>query len=173
MSDGIWIFAQQKNNKIASVTYELLNAARKLAESKSSQVTAVVFGSGIEDQAADLYKYGADKVLYVDHADFANFIDDAYAAVLAHMIEDGKPDIVIGSATFYGKTLFSRLAARLQTGLAADCNGLAIRDDGSLVATKPAFGGNVWLAVVYSEKRPQLVTLRPKVMAEAERDESN
>ncbi len=172
MSDGIWIFAQQKSNKISSVTYELMNAGRKLAESRSAQLTAVVFGSGIEDQAADLYKYGADKVLYVENADFASFVDDAYAAVLTHLIEDGKPDVVIGSATFYGKTLFSRLAARLQTGLAADCNGLAIRDDGSLVATKPAFGGNVWLSVVYSEKRPQLLTLRPKVIAEVERDES-
>jgi len=174
MSDynGIWVFAQQKNGKVAGVTYELLNVGRQLADSKSSELTAVVFGSGIEDQAADLFKYGADNVLYVDNPDFATFVDDAYTAVLAHLIDGSKPEIVIGSATFYGKSLFSRLAAKLKCGLAADCNGLGLRDDGMLVATKPAFGGNVWLSVVFPEKRPQLITMRPKVVAEAVKDDS-
>lgn len=174
MSDysGIWIFAQTKNNEISNVTYELLNAGRKLADGRSSKLTALVFGSGIEDQAAELFKYGADEVKYVDNGDFANFIDDAYTNALAHLIGDGKPEVVIGSATFYGKALFARLAAKLQTGLAADCNGLALKDDGTVVATKPAFGGNVWLSVVFPEKRPQIVTLRPKVIAEAEKDDS-
>lgn len=174
MSDnsGIWIFAQQKENKIANVTYELLNAGRTLADGRSSKLTAVVFGSGIEDQAAELFKYGADEVKYVDNVDFSNFVDDAYANVLGHLIENGKPEVVLGSATFYGKSLFSRLAAKLKTGLAADCNGLALRDDGTVIATKPAFGGNVWLSVVFPEKRPQLVTMRPKVTAEAAKDDS-
>ncbi|MFH1893098.1 MAG: electron transfer flavoprotein subunit alpha/FixB family protein [Candidatus Zixiibacteriota bacterium] len=174
MSDhnGVWIFAQQKNNKIANVTYELLNAGRQLADGRSSKLTAVVFGSGIEDQAVDLFKYGADEVKYVDNAAFAGFIDDAYAATLGHLIEQGNPEIVIGSATFYGKALFARLAARLKCGLAADCNGVGLKDDGSLVVTKPAFGGNVWLTVVFPEKRPQIMTLRPKVIAEASKDDS-
>ena len=170
--DGIWIFAQQKDNKVSNVTHELLNAGRKLADGMSSKLTAVVFGSGIEDQAAELFKYGADAVMYVDHADFSNFIDDTYTAVLGHLIENGKPEVVIGSATFYGKSLFARLGARLKCGLAADCNGLALRDDGSVIATKPAFGGNVLLSVVFPEKRPQLVTLRPKVVAEAAKDDA-
>jgi len=174
MSDynGIWIFAQTKNNEIANVTYELLNAGRKLADGRSSKLTAVVFGSGIESQAAELFKYGADEVKCVDNPAFENFVDDAYTNVLAHLIENGKPEVVIGTATFYGKALFARLAAKLQTGLAADCNGLALKDDGTVVATKPAFGGNVWLSVVFPEKRPQIVTLRPKVVAEAEKDDS-
>jgi electron transfer flavoprotein alpha subunit len=170
--NGIWVFAQQKSGNIAGVTYECLNAGRKLADGRSTELAAVVFGSGIEDQAAKLFKYGADRVLYVDNADFSNFIDDSYVKVLAHLIAESKPEAVVGSATFYGKSLFPRLAARLQVGLAADCNGLAIRDDGGVVATKPAFGGNVWLSVVFSEKRPQLVTLRPKVVAEATKDDS-
>ena len=174
MSDysGIWIFAQTKNNEIANVTYELLNAGRKLADGRSSKLTAVVFGSGIESQAAELFKYGADEVKCVDNPAFANFLDDAYTNVLAHLIESDKPEVVIGTATFYGKALFARLAAKLQTGLAADCNGLALKDGGTVVATKPAFGGNVWLSVVFPEKRPQIVTMRPKVVAEAEKDES-
>ena len=174
MSDysGIWIFAQQKNNRVANVTYELLNAGRKLADGRSSKLTAVVFGSGIGDQAAGLFAYGADEVKYVDNDEFGSFRDDAWSNVLGYLVENGRPEVLIGSATFYGKALFPRLAARLRTGLAADCNGLALRDDGSVVATKPAYGGNVWLSVVFPEKRPQLVTLRPKVIAEAARDDT-
>ena len=172
MSQGIWIFAQQKAGTLANVTYELLAAARKLSEAKSAEITAVLFGSGMDDQAAELFKYGADKVLYCDHADLLQFQDDAYANILADLIKKHDPEIVLGTATFYGKSLFPRLAAMLDTGLAADCNGLAVKDDGSLVATKPAYGGNVWLTVVFSENRPQLATLRPKVMPEAEKDDS-
>ena len=164
MSQGIWIFAQQKAGTLANVTYELLAAAKKLSEAKSAEITAVLFGSGMDSQAADLFKYGADKVIYCDHADLLQFQDDAYANILADLIKKNEPDIVLGSATFYGKSLFPRLAAMLDTGLAADCNGLAVKDDGSLAATKPAFGGNVWLSVVFAENRPQLATLRPKVM---------
>jgi electron transfer flavoprotein alpha subunit len=174
MSDykGIWIFAQQKNSKISNVTLELLAAGRQLADGRSTKLTAIVFGAGMESKAAELFKHGADSVIYVDHADFVNFIDDSYAAVLAHLIQTENPETVLGSATFYGKALFARLAARLKCGLAADCNGLALRDDGSLIATKPAFGGSVWLSVVFPSKRPQLVTVRPKVVAEAPRDDS-
>jgi len=169
---GIWVFAQQKNGSIANVTYEALGAGRKLADGRSSKLTAVVFGSSIEDQAGELFKYGADEVMYIDHDTFGAFVDDSYTNVLAHLIEHGKPEVVLGSATFYGKALFARLAGKLGVGLAADCNGLAIKDDGSVVATKPAYGGNVWLTTVFPEKRPQLVTLRPKVMAEAAKDDS-
>ena len=172
MSQGIWIFAQQKAGTLANVTYELLAAAKKLSEAKSAEITAVLFGSGMDSQAADLFKYGADKVIYCDHADLLQFQDDAYANILADLIKKNEPDIVLGSATFYGKSLFPRLAAMLDTGLAADCNGLAVKDDGSLAATKPAYGGNVWLSVVFAENRPQLATLRPKVMPEAEKDDS-
>lgn len=172
MSQGIWIFAQQKAGSLSNVTYELLAAARKLSEAKSAEVTAVLFGSGMDDAAADLFKYGADKVIYYDNPELLQFHDDTYANLLVDLLKKGDPDVLLGSATFYGKALFPRVAAQLEAGLGADCNGLAIRDDGALVATKPAFGGNVWLTVVFSEARPQIVTLRPKVMAEAAKDDS-
>jgi len=172
MSQGIWVFAQQKAGKLANVTYELLAAAKKLSESKKSEITAVLFGSGMDNEASDLFKYGADKVIYCDHADLIQFHDDVYANLLADLIGKKEPEIVLGAATFYGKALFPRLASNLEVGLAADCNGLATREDGNLVATKPAFGGNVWLSVVFAEKYPQLATLRPKVMPESKRDET-
>ncbi len=172
MAQGIWIFAQQKAGSLSNVSYELLSAAKKLAEAKSSEITAVLFGSGMDDAAADLFKYGADKVIYCDNPELEQFQDDAYANLLADLVKKNEPEILLGSATFYGKALFPRLAALLETGLAADCNGLATKDDGTLVATKPAFGGNVWLSVAFSEKRPQIATLRPKVMPEAEKDDS-
>lgn len=172
MSQGIWIFAQQKAGSLSNVTYELLAVARKLSEAKSSEVTAVLFGSGMDDAAADLFKYGADKVIYYDNPELLQFQDDSYSALLADLVKKGDPEVLLGSATFYGKALFPRVAAQLDTGLAADCNGLATRDDGALVATKPAFGGNVWLTVVFSDARPQIATLRPKVMPEAAKDDS-
>jgi electron transfer flavoprotein alpha subunit len=172
MSQGIWIFAQQKVGRLANVTYELLAAAKKLSEAKQSEITAVLFGSGMDNEASDLFKYGADKVIYCDHPELVQFHDDAYANLLTDLIKKGQPEIVLGSATFYGKSLFPRLAANLEVGLAADCNGLAAKEDGSLVASKPTFGGNVWMTVVFSENRPQLATLRPKVMPEAQKDDS-
>jgi electron transfer flavoprotein alpha subunit len=172
MAQGIWIFAQQKTGSLSNVTYELLAAAKKLAEAKSSEITAVLFGSGMDDAAADLFKYGVDKVIYYDNPELEQFRDDTYANLLADLVKKHEPEILLGSATFYGKALFPRLAALLETGLAADCNGLAAKEDGTLVATKPAFGGNVWLTVTFSEQRPQIATLRPKVMPEAEKDDS-
>jgi caffeyl-CoA reductase-Etf complex subunit CarE len=172
MSQGIWIFAQQKVGKLANVTYELLAAAQKLSEAKQSEITAVLFGSGMEAEATDLFKYGADKVIYCDSPELAQFQDDSYSNLLADLIKKNEPEIVLGAATFYGKALFPRLAAQLDVGLAADCNGLAAKEDGSLIVTKPAYGGNVWLTVVFSENRPQIATLRPKVMPEAVKDDS-
>ncbi len=172
MSQGIWIFAQHKAGELSSVTYELLAAAKKLSEAKSAEITALLFGSGMDEAAADLYKYGADKVIYCDHPELIQFHDDAYSNLLADLIKKHEPEVVLGSATFYGKSLFARLASQLDVGLAADCNGLAMKEDGSLVATKPAYGGNVWLTAVFDDRRPQVATLRPKVMSEAEKDDS-
>jgi electron transfer flavoprotein alpha subunit len=172
MAEGIWIFAQQKAGELSNVTYELLAAAKKLSAAKSSEITSVLFGSGLDDAAADLFKYGADKVIYYDHPELLQFHDDAYANLLADLVNKNTPEVLLGAATFYGQALFARLAAQLETGLAADCNGLAIKEDGSLIATKPAYGGNVWMTVVFDDKRPQIATLRPKVMPEAEKDDS-
>jgi len=172
MAQGIWIFAQQKTGMLSNVTYELLAAAGKLAQAKKSQITAILFGSGLDQAAAALYKYGADKVIYYDHPQLMQFQDDLYGNLLADLAKKNQPEIILGSATFYGKALFPRVAAQLGAGLAADCNGLAVRDDGTLVATKPAFGGNVWLTVIFSDRRPQIAPLRPKGLPEATPDNS-
>ncbi|MBD3382921.1 MAG: electron transfer flavoprotein subunit alpha [candidate division Zixibacteria bacterium] len=172
MAEGIWIFAQQKAGELSGVTYELLAAAQKLSEAKKSEITAVLFGSGMDDVASDLFKYGADKVVYYDHPELMQFHDDAYSNLLADLVKKNPPEVLLGAATFYGKALFARLASQLEVGLAADCNGLAIKEDGSLVATKPAYGGNVWLTVVFDDSRPQIATIRPKVMPEADKDDS-
>ena len=170
-SSGVWVFAEQIGGAIAPVVYELLGEARKLAESTGSEVGAVLFGSSMQDAANDLIAYGADRVYLLDDAIFADYHDELYAAALADLIQEEKPEIMLLGATTIGRSLAPRVAARVGTGLTADCTGLAVNPEtGLLEQTRPAFGGNIMATIICPRHRPQMATVRPKVFQAAPKD---
>jgi electron transfer flavoprotein alpha subunit len=128
-------------------------------------LTAVLLGSGLVGQARELIAYGADRVYVVDEPALADFTDDAYGNVLAALAREHKPEILLAGATAIGRSFIPRVATMLATGLTADCTDLAIRlDDGVLLQTRPAFGGNIMATIECPHTRPQMATVRPLVM---------
>jgi len=125
---SIWIFAQQRNGKVSSGAYELLTVARRLTDSSNGTVTAILFGHNVGDQAGHLAARGADRAIVADDPALEHFADDQYTELLSRWITADKPDLVIGSATVYGRALFARLAAKLNTGLVADAGGIELKD---------------------------------------------
>lgn len=162
---NVWVFAEQRGGKISSVTYELLGAARKLADELGEKLVAVLMGRNMNDSANLLIKYGADKVLYFDGPDLERFQDDSYAGVLSDAIEKEKPSIVLAGATAIGRSFIPKVAARVHGGLTADCTGLEIdKAKRILLGTRPAFGGNIMATIICTRHRPQIATVRHKVM---------
>jgi electron transfer flavoprotein alpha subunit len=168
---GIWIFAEQRDGKVSTVATELLGAGRKLAEKTGEKLTAVLLGHEIEEAARELVHYGAEEVIYVDDPSLARFNDGPYASVLSDLIEERRPSIVLAGATFMGRSFIPMVASRVNTGLTADCTALDIDPQtGDLMQTRPAFGGNIMATIICPRHRPQMATVRHKVMAPAPRD---
>jgi len=162
---GVWVFIEQKKAKIQPVSYELLGKAKELAEKLKTYVGAVFLGQGIENQAQELIEYGADIVYLVEAEELANFQDEPYTKVLVKLIQKYKPEIVLCGATSIGRALISRVAVKINTGLTADCTGLDIDSEKKLLLqTRPAFGGNIMATIITPRHRPQMATVRHKVM---------
>jgi electron transfer flavoprotein alpha subunit len=169
----VWVFAEQHEGHIDSITYELLGEGRKLADDLKMHLCAVLLGDGITDKAAELIARGADKVFVVDHPELAYFRDEPYSAVLVDLVKKHKPNIFLCGASTVGRSVVSRVAVTVRTGLTADCTGLAIDEEtGNLLQTRPAFGGNIMATIVSPNHRPQMSTVRHNVMKEAEVDAS-
>lgn len=165
---AIWVFAEQKRGHIQRVTYELLGAGKKLAERRKTELCAILLGSGISDKAQELIGYGADKVYLVDSPELLNYRDEPYSRVITKLIIKYKPEIVLCGATTIGRSLIPRVAVQIGTGLTADCTGLDIDSEkGLLLQTRPAFGGNIMATILTANRRPQMATVRHKVMKEA------
>jgi electron transfer flavoprotein alpha subunit len=170
---GVWMLAEQFDGHIESISYELLGEGRKLADALGMELCAVLLGSGIEAKAQDLIARGADKVYLADAPELAYFADEPYANVIIKLIRDYSPNIVLCGATTVGRSLVSRVAVSVNAGLTADCTGLAIdKETGNMLQTRPAFGGNIMATIVTPAHRPQMATVRHKVMKEAEVDTS-
>ncbi len=167
-SRGVWVFCEQKRGIIQSVSYELLGKGRELADKLKTQLCGVLIGHNIEEKANELIHRGADIVYVVDHQDLKNFLDDPYTNVFVRLIKKYKPEIVLCGATSIGRSLISRVAVKIHTGLTADCTGLDIDEHKKiLLQTRPAFGGNIMATIVTPNHRPQMATVRHKVMKEA------
>ncbi len=168
---GIWIFAEQQEGKVQEVALELLGKARDLSEKLGSEVSAVLLGDGIKDEAQKLISHGADKVYVVQDPMLKEFLDEPYTDVLCHLIREKKPEIILMGATTIGRAFASRVAARINTGLTADCTDLDIDPETKILhQTRPAFGGNI-MATIYTEHhRPQMATVRHKVFKPLEED---
>ncbi|MFZ5799021.1 MAG: electron transfer flavoprotein subunit alpha [Desulfobulbus sp.] len=163
---GIWVFAEFRHGVIAPVAFELLGAGRKLADARGVSLAAVVFGDGVEAAAAELIAYGADQVYVVDDPELAQYREDVYGRIMESLIRDQRPEVVLAGATAIGRSFIPQVANALNAGLTADCTHLAIRpEDGMLLQTRPAFGGNIMATIECPHSRPQMATVRPKVMA--------
>jgi len=170
---GVWVFAEQHKGGISSVTLELLGEGRKLADKKKTKLSAVFIGQGIKGKAKELIAHGADIVYVADDPALKDFNDDAYAAVLTTLAKLHKPEIILAGATAIGRSFIPKVAANLYTGLTADCTVLDIDPEtGHLHQTRPAFGGNIMATIVTPNHRPQMATVRHKVMKKADRDDA-
>ncbi|MBN2557511.1 MAG: electron transfer flavoprotein subunit alpha [Clostridia bacterium] len=170
---GVWIFAEQKNGVPEPISYELLGAGRKLADDRKTRLTAVVIGDKLSDACEKLIAYGADEVMAVEDGSLAVYNDESYSDIFVQMIRKGRPEILLMGATTYGRSLAPRIASRINTGLTADCTRLEIDPaDGKLLQTRPAFGGNLMATIICPNHRPQMATVRHKVMKPLEPDYS-
>jgi electron transfer flavoprotein alpha subunit len=170
---GVWVVAEQNKSVIQSVTYELLGKGRELAEKLGVELCAVLLGENIESKSDELFHRGAEKVYLVDSPELRHYQNEPYANILIELINEYKPEIVLCGATSTGRSLISRVAVKIDAGLTADCTGLDIdQEKGLLLQTRPAFGGNIMATIICPNHRPQMATVRHKVMKEAEVDVS-
>ena len=176
----VYVFAQQVDNQISSIAFELLGKAKELAGVLNEKVVAVLIGSGVKDLADSLAEYGADKVIVVDDPELKEYRTEPYAHALASVINEFKPEIMLVGATAIGRDLGPTVSARVATGLTADCTSLDIGDfplvavpgkeqkHNQLLMTRPAFGGNTIATIACPDNRPQMATVRPGVMQKLE-----
>ena len=162
---GVAVFCEFRKGKLADVALELLGEGRKLADLRGVTLAAILIGSEVEGVPEKLIGHGADKVYVIDDPRCQNFCEDIYTDAMTALLEDIKPEIVLAGATAIGRSFVPAVAVRMNAGLTADCTALAIREgDGALLQTRPAFGGNIMATIVCEASRPQMSTVRPKVM---------
>ena len=180
---GVYIYAQQVDNELSAIAFELIGKAKELANDLGTDVTAVLLGSNVKGLADELGEYGADKVIVVDNPVLETYRTEPYAQALTAVINEFKPEIMLVGATAIGRDLGPTVSARVATGLTADCTVLEIgnfplnavpgKEDeqkhNQLLMTRPAFGGNTIATIACPNFRPQMATVRPGVMQKAER----
>ena len=162
---GVWVYAEQRGGQMPEVVAELLGQGRRLADELGAELSAVLLGSDVEALADELFAQGADCVYLADDPGLEFFNDDAYTGVLAGLIAEHKPEVLLAGATAMGRSMIPRLATAVGTGLTADCTNLAIDPETKLLLqTRPAFGGNIMATITCAQARPQMATVRPRVM---------
>ena len=192
----VWVYAEQRAGKIMNVALELVGEGLRLAREigPETKVWAVLIGDKVEDLAKDCVEFGADGVYVIEDDLLKGYTTDGYTKVFTDLIAEKKPEIVLFGATHIGRDLAPRVAARLSTGLTADCTRLDIKvssyidyaekyttqdtsdldpesDDKGLMQTRPAFGGNLMATIMTPNTRPQMATVRPGVMTKCARRE--
>lgn len=166
---GVWVFAEQREGELQKVSLELLGEGRKIADKLGVKLTALLLGHNIKDLANTLGEHGADEVIVCDNKLLEHYTTDGYTKVICELASERKPGILFIGATFIGRDLGPRVAARLSTGLTADCTQLDVEvSNGDLLATRPAFGGNLMATIACPDHRPQMATVRPGVFAKIE-----
>jgi len=167
------IFVEQREGVVAGVSYEMLGEGRKLADQLGDKLVAVLLGNNMHAVANDLIKFGADKVMYYNGAKLAAFQDDSYGQIMSEFVDKEKPSIVLAGATAIGRSFIPKVAARVWGGLTADCTKLEVDvEKRLLLGTRPAFGGNLMATIICPHHRPQMATVRHKVMKQAVRNDS-
>lgn len=170
---GVWVFAEQRDNKIQPVVFELLAKSKEIAAALKTDITAVLLGQNVDALASELIAHGANKVIVSDDPIFKSFNTDAYTVQIAKLLNDNKPEVVFFGATNNGRDIAPRLAAVVDTGLTADCTQLDVDEETSkLLMTRPAFGGNLMATIICPEHNPQMATVRPGVFTAEAADAS-
>jgi electron transfer flavoprotein alpha subunit len=193
---NVWVYAEQREGKLMNVALELIGEGYRLAKEISSDtlVCAVLIGDQIDHLVDECYAYGAEKVILIQDSLLKHYTTDAYTKVLVDAVKEKKPEIVLYGATHIGRDLAPRVAARLNTGLTADCTRLDVKvssyikyakenttldtstldpndEDTGIKQTRPAFGGNLMATIICPKTRPQMSTVRPGVMQKREKVE--
>lgn len=162
---GVWVFIEQREGQILPVSLELLGAGRQLAEKLGVELAGVLLGDQICNLVDKVYEYGADRVYFMDHPVLKHYRTESYMQVFVKLVREYLPEIILMGATTTGRDLAGAVATELSTGLTADCTVLDIdTKQRLLLATRPAFGGNIMATIVAKQHRPQMATVRPKVM---------
>ncbi|MGI6404773.1 MAG: electron transfer flavoprotein subunit alpha/FixB family protein [Oscillospiraceae bacterium] len=173
MSKDVFVYIEQRDAKLQKVSLELLGKGRLLAEQLGQEVVAVLVGHNVEPLCETLIEHGADQVIVVDHPMLQEYVTEPYAKAVTAAIRANDPEIVLYGATSIGRDLAPRIAARIHTGLTADCTALDIDPESKLLLmTRPAFGGNIMATILCEKHRPQMATVRPGVMLAMEPDSS-
>lgn len=191
---NVWVYAEQRAGKMMHVALELIGEGHRLSrELDDAKVCALLVGNNIENLAQECFEYGADEVYLIEDPLLEKFTTDAYTKVMVDAVKQYKPEIVLYGATHIGRDLAPRVAARLNTGLTADCTRLDVKvssyidyatknttldvstldpnsDDKGLKQTRPAFGGNLMATIICPKTRPQMATVRPGVMQRREKN---
>jgi electron transfer flavoprotein alpha subunit len=162
---GVWVFAEQRDGRLAPVSLELLGKAQGLAASLQQEVSALLLGYQVSGLSEVLMEYGADTVHVADHKALRDYRTNAYTAVIEGLVKEYKPNVLLLGATHVGRDLAPRVSRRVAVGLTADCTELTVDPgEGILLQTRPAFGGNVMATIANRYSRPQMATVRPGVM---------
>lgn len=173
VTQGVWVFAEQRDGIIQNVSLELLGKGRELADKLDVTLTAILLGDEVHPLAQELIYHGADEVVVAEHKLLKQYVTEPYTKVMCSLIEEGCPEIILIGATAIGRDLAPRISARIHTGLTADCTSLEIEEETrQFLMTRPAFGGNIMATIVCPEHRPQMSTVRPGVMLKLKRDEA-
>lgn len=164
-SESIWVVVEQSAGHTADVSWELLGQACRMAADLKASVAAVVLGSNIKAIAREAIAYGADKVYAIDSPIFKEYRTQPYCAAMTELAKKYRPEIILLGATFIGRDLASAVATHLETGLTADCTSLEIDPETKLLRqTRPAFGGNVMATILCKKHKPEMATVRPRVL---------
>ena len=166
---GICLFAEHRHGALSSVVYEIIGASRELKASLDKKISAILLGNKVREMAEELVSYGVDEVWMMEDPAIGDFNEEIQADLVAKILLDKKPEIFLGGGTIIGRSLLPRVAAKILTGLTADCTELTIDGENKLLRqTRPAFGGNIMATILCNSHRPQMATVRHKVMKAAE-----
>lgn len=169
---GISLYAEHHDGKLASVVREIIGAARELKKDLGKNISAILLGKKVKPLAEELISYGVDEVWLIDDPRIGDYAEDVQSDLVAHILVEKKPEIFLGGGTIMGRSLLPRAAAKILTGLTADCTELDIDGENKLLRqTRPAFGGNIMATILCDKHRPQMATVRHKVMPEADKIE--
>jgi len=162
-ASGVWVVGEQKDGQMAAVTLELLTTGRWVADSLKQQLTVVMVGNDLDSIIGTLEEYGPDRIILISGQGANQFIPEVYSESIAAVAAKTQSSVMLFPATYDGRDLAARLAAKLGVGLAADCTEVSVDDEGRFVQVRPAFGGNLMAVIHQPVARPQLATLRPHI----------
>ena len=167
---GVWVFVEQSDGIPAEVSWELLGVGAGLAKTRNVELCTMVIGNNVKNLCQESFVYGATKAYLIDSPTFLNYRTEPYQKAVCYLIKKYKPEIVLIGATGLGRDLAGAVATELATGLTADCTGLTIDENGLLLQTRPAFGGNIMATIKTERTRPQMASVRPHVMPLPKKD---